>query len=139
MSTADKTLHVCSCNGTMPLDAAALARALDLAGPLPLHTELCQKELARFADHAEGDLLVACTQEARPAGDLAEDRARRRRSLRQHSRPPDGRPKRALRRPRSRRCWRGGAPRAAPVPRVVFSEGRLLIVGPADGRTGPRR
>ena len=73
MSAANKTLHICSCNGTMPLDAAALARALDLAGPLPLHTELCQKELARFTDHAEGDLLVACTQEARLFGDVAED------------------------------------------------------------------
>ena len=35
MSLADKNLHLCSCNGTMPLDAAALARALALPAPLP--------------------------------------------------------------------------------------------------------
>ena len=87
MSAADKTLHVCSCNGTMPLDAAALARALDLAGPLPLHTELCQKELARFADrarrrrarrlHAGSDAVRRC---GRRVGQDADD------PLRQHSR-----------------------------------------------------
>jgi len=27
MSLADKELHLCSCNGTMPLDAASLAKA----------------------------------------------------------------------------------------------------------------
>jgi len=73
MSLADKTLHVCSCNATMPLDAAALARGLAVAGELPVHTQLCQKELARFADVAAGDLIVACTQEARLFGDVAED------------------------------------------------------------------
>ena len=73
MSLADKTLHVCSCNATMPLDAAALARGLAMAGELPVHTQLCQKELARFADVAAGDLIVACTQEARLFGDVAEE------------------------------------------------------------------
>ena len=56
MSLQDKTLHLCSCNGTMPLDASALARALELVGELPAHTQLCQKELAAFADHAAGDV-----------------------------------------------------------------------------------
>jgi hypothetical protein len=73
MSIRDKTIHVCSCNGTMPIDAPALARALEMAGPLPLHTELCQKELAAFADRAQGDVLVACTQEARLFGEVADD------------------------------------------------------------------
>ena len=73
MSLSDKTLHVCSCNATMPLDAAALARALGVVGELPVHTQLCQKELARFADVAAGDLIVACTQEARLFGDVADD------------------------------------------------------------------
>ena len=77
MSLADKKLHLCSCNGTMPLDGAALARALELAGPLPVQTMLCQKELAAFADHAAGDVVVACTQEARLFGDVAEEGGRR--------------------------------------------------------------
>jgi len=48
MSLADKHLHLCSCNGTMPLDAPALARALELAGTPVVRTMLCQKELAAF-------------------------------------------------------------------------------------------
>ncbi len=72
MSLAGKTLHLCSCNGTMPLDATALARALDLGAAPPIRTMLCQKELGIFADGAAGDLVVACTQEARLFGDLAE-------------------------------------------------------------------
>ena len=35
MSLADRTLHLCSCNGTMPLDAEALARALELPARPP--------------------------------------------------------------------------------------------------------
>ena len=34
---------------------------------------LCQKELAAFADHAAGDVVVACTQEAKLFGDVAEE------------------------------------------------------------------
>ena len=63
MSLRDKTLHLCTCNGTMPLEAAALARALELAGPLPLRTQLCQKELAALTGGRDEDALVACTQE----------------------------------------------------------------------------
>ena len=65
LSLADKRLHLCSCNGTMPLDAAALAKALDLVPAPAVHTMLCQKELAAFAADATGDVVVACTQEAR--------------------------------------------------------------------------
>ena len=64
MSLAGKTLHLCSCNTTMPLDSEALARALELSGAPAINTRLCQKELAVFADHAAGDVVVACTQEA---------------------------------------------------------------------------
>ena len=37
---------------------------------------LCQKELGVFADDAAGDVVVACTQEARLFGDLAEERGK---------------------------------------------------------------
>ena len=73
MSLADKNLHLCSCNATMPLDAQALARALELAGTPVVKTMLCQKELAAFAGGAAGDVVVACTQEARLFGDVAEE------------------------------------------------------------------
>ena len=74
MSLGDKTLHLCSCNATMPLDVKAIVRALELSGTPPVRTMLCQKELAAFADHSGGDVVVACTQEARLFGDVAEEK-----------------------------------------------------------------
>ena len=71
MSLAEKTLHLCSCNGTMPIDAATLARALELSGTPAVKSMLCQKELAAFADRSTGDVVIACTQEARLFGDVA--------------------------------------------------------------------
>ena len=64
-----KTL-LCNCNRTMPLDSAALSRALpNLASPgdsLHLHTTLCRREAPEFQRAAKSgeDLLVACTQES---------------------------------------------------------------------------
>ena len=71
-----KTL-ICNCNQTLPLDAAALKRALDLTpgassdGLEQTHSLLCRREAAYFQRAAKdttasGDeLLVACTQESR--------------------------------------------------------------------------
>src|SRR5512135_3473768 len=72
MSAADKTLLVCTCNATMPLDHDALARGLGIPS-LHLHRTLCQKELDRFAVDAVGDVVVACTQEARLFRQVAEE------------------------------------------------------------------
>ena len=58
MSLAEKTLHLCSCNGTMPIDAATLARALELSGTPAVKSMLCQKELGAFADRSNGDVVV---------------------------------------------------------------------------------
>jgi ferredoxin len=137
MSAQDKVqpnIHLCNCNGTMPLDAAILERALELAGPLPIHTQLCQKELAAFADRASGDVLVACTQEARLFGDVADDAGKAQTIRFVNIRESAG--------------WSGEATRAMPkiaaliaaavlpdpqpVPRVSFkSGGQSLIIGPA--------
>ncbi|MEP7329630.1 MAG: 4Fe-4S binding protein [Betaproteobacteria bacterium] len=73
MSIGDKTLFLCNCNKTMPLDAAALAAALNLPLPPVVHTMLCQRELAKFAAGATGDVLAACTQEQTVLGDVAEE------------------------------------------------------------------
>lgn len=135
MSGIDKTLHVCNCNGTMPLDAAALSRALELAGPLPVHTELCQKELARFADQAAGDVLVACTQEARLFGDVAEDSGKTQTIRFVNIRESAGwsAEARAATPKIAALLAMAALPEPPPVPRVAFqSEGRLLIVGQAD-------
>ena len=134
MSLADKNLHLCSCNGTMPLDGAALARALELAGPLPVRTMLCQKELSAFADRASGDVVVACTQEAKLFGDVAEEggktQAIRFVNIREtggwSAESKQATPKIAA------LLALAGMPEPEPVPRVAYtSQGQLLIVGPA--------
>ena len=135
MSAADKTIHVCSCNGTMPLDAAALSRALELSGPLPIHTELCRRELARFAEGAQGDCVVACTQEARLLGDAAEEGGKAQAIRFVNIRETAGWSAEArLANPKIAALLAVAAlPEPQPVPRVAFkSEGRLLIVGPAS-------
>ncbi|HVP89106.1 MAG TPA: 4Fe-4S ferredoxin, partial [Casimicrobiaceae bacterium] len=71
MSITDKRLFLCNCNGTLPLDAEALARVLELASAPTVQGQLCQKEIASLLD-AEGDCLVACTQEAERFREAAE-------------------------------------------------------------------
>ncbi len=72
MSTDKSTLKLCNCNRTMRLDGAALGRALGREQPIPIHTELCRKEIDSF-NSALGDdtCLVACTQEAPLFAELA--------------------------------------------------------------------
>ena len=73
MSLASKTLKLCSCNGTIPLDAKRLAAALKTKQPVAIHSELCRKETGLFqAALADPDLIVACTQEAPLFSELAE-------------------------------------------------------------------
>jgi ferredoxin len=135
MSVRDKTIHVCTCNATMPLDGQALSRALELAGPLPLHTELCQKELAQLAEHAEGDVLVACTQEARLLGEVAEESGKAQTIRFVNIRETAGwsAEARAATPKIAALLAMAALPEPQPVPRVAFkSEGRLLIVGHAD-------
>ena len=119
----------------MPIDAAALARALELAGTPEVRTMLCQKELAAFAGRAAGDVVVACTQEARLFGDVAEEGGKTQTIRFVNIRETGGwsaeakaaTPKIAA------LLSLAGLPEPAPVPRVDYrSEGRLLIVGPAE-------
>ena len=135
MSLADTHLHLCSCNGTIPLDGAALAKALEIAGPLPVKTMLCQKQLAAFADHAAGDVIVACTQEAKLFGDVAEEGDKTQTIRFVNIRETGGWSSEA----------KAATPKIAallalaamaepdPVPSVAYeSKGQVLIVGPAD-------
>ncbi len=135
MTIKDKTLHLCSCNATMPLDADALARVLELSGTPELKTMLCQKELAAFTDRSSGDVVVACTQEARLFGDVAEEGGRTQTIRFVNIRETGGwsaearssTPKIAA------LLAMAGLPEPEMVPRVSYrSEGRLLIIGPAD-------
>lgn len=135
MSVADKNLHLCSCNGTMPLDATALARALELSGTPAVKTMLCQKELAAFAGRAAGDVVVACTQEARLFGDVAEEGGKAQSIRFVNIRETGGwsAEARAATPKIAALLSVAGLPDPEPVPRVTYrSEGRLLVVGPAD-------
>jgi ferredoxin len=67
MEIGGKRVLVCDCEGTMPLNGKALARACKAAPDARgLATQLCGTELGRFIQAlGEGkDLVVACTQEA---------------------------------------------------------------------------
>lgn len=73
MSLDGKTLKLCNCNGTLPLDAKALAAALKQGAPLTVHTELCRKQAGAFQDAlADPEVVVACTQEAPLFAELAQ-------------------------------------------------------------------
>ena len=74
MSLDGKTLKVCSCNHTLPLDAKALARALKAGEPLTVHHELCRKDVGAFQAAVGGsdEVIVACTQEAALFSELTE-------------------------------------------------------------------
>src|SRR3989442_8988056 len=135
MSLRDKELHRCSCNGTMPLDTAALAQILELAGPLPTHTQLCQKELAAFAERSEGDTLVACTQEQSRFGEISAEAGKTQRLAFVNIREAAAwSPEARAATPKIAALLASAAlPEPAPVPRVTFqSESRLLIVCPVD-------
>ena len=64
MGTAPSHLLICSCEKTMPLDAAAIGRGC--AGKITQVNQLCGLELERFKEAlADGTpITVACTQEA---------------------------------------------------------------------------
>jgi ferredoxin len=135
MSLQDKKLHLCSCNGTMPLDAEVLARALELGHPLPIHRELCQKELAALTGRHDSEALVACTQEAEAFRDACEEAGHThpirfvniRETAGWSAEAGTAMPKIAA------MIAAAALPEPEPVPRVTYrSEGRLLIVGPAD-------
>ena len=136
MSLESKTLKLCSCNGTIPLEAKSLAGALRSKQPLVVHTELCRKEAAQFqAALAEPDLIVACTQEAALFSELAAGAQSQARisfvNIRESAGwSAEGRssgPKIAA------LLAAAALPEPEPVPQVDYkSDGELLIVGPAE-------
>src|SRR4030095_807411 len=135
MTIKDKTLHLCSCNSTMPLDGEALARALELSGTPPLKTMLCQKELPAFSDRSAGDVVVACTQKARLFGDVAEEGGKTQTIRFVNIRETGGwsaEAKGAMPKIAALLAL-AGLPEPDPVPRVTYrSQGRLLVARPAE-------
>jgi ferredoxin len=66
------TTLICDCNKTMPLEPKTLGAAL--AETLPLHSTLCRREAPAFqrAIQSGDEVIVACTQEKRLFGELAQ-------------------------------------------------------------------
>lgn len=133
--TFDKQLFLCSCNGTAPIDASAVARALGLEAAPAVRTMLCQKELAAFADGARGDVVVGCTQEAKLFAEIAGEAARTQAIRFVNLREAGGWSRDAM--PATPKLAallaQAALPDPEPVPRVAYrSEGQLLIAGPLD-------
>ncbi|HUJ88211.1 MAG TPA: 4Fe-4S binding protein [Burkholderiales bacterium] len=135
MSLEGKTLKVCNCNGTLPLDAKALAAALRLGAPLTVHGELCRKQAGAFqAALGEPELLVACTQEAPLFAELAQA-AQSKAALRfvniREAAGWSAEGRRAT--PKIAALIAAAAlPEPAPVPAVQYkSGGQLLVIGPS--------
>ena len=73
MALHDKTIKLCNCNRTIPLDAKALGAALKSKTPVTIHTELCRREVGAFNEALrDPEVLVACTQEAPLFAELAQ-------------------------------------------------------------------
>jgi ferredoxin len=129
MSPASKTLKVCSCNRTIPLDAKALAAALKAGEPLSVHHELCRKDIGAFqaAAGANEDLIVACTQEAALFSELS-PKAIRFVNIRELGgwSADKSTPKIAA------LLAMAALPEPEPAPVVEFkSQGQVLVIGPA--------
>jgi len=136
MSLASKTLKLCSCNGTIPLDPQRLAEALKAKQPVVVHRELCRKEAGAFKlALADPDLIVACTQEAPLFAELAsaaQSQARIsflniRESAGWSAEGKEAGPKIAA------LLVAAALPEPEPVAQVDYkSGGQLLIIGPSD-------
>lgn len=66
MEIGGKTVLLCDCDGTMPLDGAGLAKACAAAGSIRVGHQLCRAQLDNLlvaATAAASPLLIACTQE----------------------------------------------------------------------------
>jgi ferredoxin len=136
MALTNKTLKVCSCNGTIPIDAKRLAAALKTGQPLKIHTELCRKEAGAFrAALADPDVVVACTQEAPLFAELADAAESRSRLSFANIRELAGwSAEGAAATPKIAALLAAAAlPEPEPVPAVEFnSGGQLLVVGPSE-------
>ncbi|WP_083941207.1 4Fe-4S binding protein [Pseudoduganella violaceinigra] len=127
--------RICNCNNTMPLDGAAIGKALG-EGPLPVASQLCRREVNEYLQTLDGAerIVIGCTQEEPLFRELAEMKAvvapLRFVNLRETSgwstEASQTTPKMAALLAAAR------LPDAEPVPEVEYqSEGRVLLLGPA--------
>jgi ferredoxin len=136
MALEYKTLKLCNCNKTIPIDAVALARALNVAAPIAVHTELCRKEIEHFSSALKDDeCIIGCTQEAPLFSELAEQSGATaalkfvnvREAAGWSAEGARATPKMAA------LLALADSPEPDPVPGITFkSGGHLLIIGPAE-------
>jgi ferredoxin len=135
MALERKTLKLCSCNGTIALDAKRLAAALKTGAQPVVHTELCRKELGAYqAALGEPDVLVACTQEAPLFAEVAEGARSQARLAFANIREAAGwSAEGAQALPKIAALLAAAAlPEPDPVPQVDYrSSGRMLVIGPS--------
>ncbi|WP_076591133.1 4Fe-4S binding protein [Herminiimonas arsenitoxidans] len=130
---------VCNCNRTMPLDAhagAQIGTALG-TGALPIHTELCRREVSSYLTSLDGvdDVVVACTQERSLFAEIAQQKGSVAPLRFVNIRETGGwgtQAKNAV--PKMAALLAAAAlPDPDPVPTVDYqSAGHALIIGPAD-------
>jgi len=134
--SAEKTIKLCDCNGTMALDGKALASALKLGAPVTIHAELCRREVGAFRDALQGgDCLIACTQEAPLFAELAEQAGAKHELKFVNIRETAGWSKESRQATPKIAALLALAdlPEPEPVPSTSYrSAGQLLITGPAD-------
>jgi ferredoxin len=128
---------ICDCNKTMPLDPKGLGAVLN--ENLTLHSTLCRREAGAFQQAlGQGeDVVVACTQEARLFGEIAEqtEGAKAVPIRFVNIRETGGWSKDASKAMPKMAALLAAArlPDPEPVPTVTYkSAGRLLIIGPLD-------
>ena len=131
MSLEGKTLKVCSCNRTVPLDVKALAAALKAGEPLSVHHQLCRGDAGAFqaaVKAAHDEVIVACTQEAALFSEIAEKPIKfvNIRELAGWSTEKSTPKMAAL-------LAMAALPDPEPAPAVEFkSQGQVLVIGPAE-------
>ena len=130
---------VCSCNHTMPLDAAAgakLGAALG-TGALPVAHQLCRRQIGDYLNAIDGvdSVVVACTQERALFAELAEQKKSAAPLRFVNIRETGGWSAQAgAALPKMAALLAGAAlPDPEPVPAVSYqSGGHVLIIGTAD-------
>jgi ferredoxin len=133
MALPDKTLKLCNCNGTLPINARALGAALKTAIPLKIHTELCRKQVGAFRDALDDpDVVVACTQEAPLFSELAEGSSAKIKFVNLREQAGWSVEGRAATPKMAALLAMAALPEPDPVPSVEYrSGGQVLIIGPS--------
>jgi ferredoxin len=127
---------ICDCNKTMPLQVKTLGSAL--GEELALHSSLCRREAGAFQQAVKGDadVVVACTQERRLFGEIAQNTEGAVATIKfVNIRETGGWSRDASQAMPKIAALLAAAhlPEPEPVPTVTYkSAGRLLVIGPLE-------